>query len=369
MSAALLPLELAYTAGISVRNRLYDLGILSSTLVELPVVSIGNVVVGGAGKTPVSGWIARMLADQGRSPAILTRGYGDDEVALHRRWNPDIPVLVDPDRVRGAMAARERGARLVILDDGFQHRRLRRSLDIVLHPAEDPGRSHLLPRGPHREPLKGLARADHLIITRRIASPADAIEVEERLSDSFPHLPVARIHLKAAGWTDLEGVDTDPPTGPLLAVTAIARPRSFARLAERAADAPVELMSFPDHHTFSRKEEEEIRTRALGRTVVTTEKDAARLAGSAHPFGESARVLRLAVVPETGMEELERALDAATAGATASGGPTVESADPSIEADPDSSRADPASAGRSAPPAPPGELRRGLDASSGGDAS
>ncbi|MDX1567401.1 MAG: tetraacyldisaccharide 4'-kinase [Longimicrobiales bacterium] len=349
VSMALLPLELVYAAGVAARNRLYDFGILSSIPTGLPVVSVGNVVVGGAGKTPVSGWIARMLAEADRAPALLTRGYGEDEVALHRRWNPDIPVVVDADRVRGTETARDRGARTVVLDDGFQHRRIHRSLDIVLHPAEERGPGPLLPRGPYREPLNSLKRAHHLVITRRTASAAEAAEAEEWLSAAFPRVPVTRIHLKAAGWSDLEGEEADPPTGSLLAVTAIARPRSFARLAERTADAPVELMSFPDHHTFSRQEEEEIRKRALGRTVVTTEKDAARLAGTAHPFGESARVLRLEVVPESGMEELEEALMAATAAAAP--GPS--------EADPGP---DPA-------PGSPMEPGGGLDASPGGERS
>lgn len=313
LAGAVLPLELLYGAGVRIRNRLYDAGILPSYTVRLPVVSVGNLLVGGAGKTPVSAWLARILADRGRDPAILTRGYGQDEVDLHRRWNPDVPVVVDPDRVRGARAARDRGRGVVILDDGFQHRRLRRALDIVLHPVEDPGRRHLLPGGPFREPLRSLRRADHLILTRRTAPPAQAEAAEQAISDAHPGLPVSRVHLAPAGWSDLSGEPADPPDGPLLAVTAIARPRSFARLAERVADAPVELMAFPDHHVFTRKESDEIRRRALGRTVVTTEKDAVRVEGTAHPFGESARVLRLRVAVEAGSDALLEAILDATA--------------------------------------------------------
>lgn len=313
LSAALLPPEILYGAGVTVRNRLYDARVLPSRGVDLPVLSVGNVIVGGAGKTPVSAWLARILADRGRKPAILTRGYGRDEVALHKRWNPDVPVVVDPDRVRGAETARARGRGSVILDDGFQHRRLRRDLDIVLHPVEFPGRRNLLPRGPFREPLGSLDRADHLILTRRTASPSEATKVAREISSRFPGLPVAHVHLEPAGWTDLAGEPADPPTGPLLAVTAIARPRSFARLAERTADAPVELMSFPDHHVFSREESDRIRERALGRTVVTTEKDAVRVEGTPHPFGDSARVLRLKVVGEEGSDALVAAVLAATA--------------------------------------------------------
>lgn len=312
LSAAALPLELLYGGGVLIRNRLYDAGILPSRPGELPVVSVGNLIVGGAGKTPVSAWLARILAERGRDPVILTRGYGKDEVALHRRWNPHIPVMVDPDRVRGARTARAEGRGLVILDDGFQHRRLRRDLDIVLHPVEDPGRRHLLPGGPFREPPGSLRRADHLILTRRTSSEAEAQAVEAEISDAHPDLPVAHVHLKPAGWADLSGEPADPPEGPLLAVTAIARPRSFARLAERVADARVELMAFPDHHVFSRRESDEIRRRAVGCTVVTTEKDAVRVEGTAHPFGDSARVLRLGVVGEAGADRLIDALLAAT---------------------------------------------------------
>jgi len=360
ISVGLIPFELLYATGVAIRNHLYDAGILPTIPADLPVISVGNVVVGGAGKTPVAAWLARMLADRKGSPAIVTRGYGEDEVALHRRWNSDVPVVVEPDRVRGARAAREAGAGAVILDDGFQHRRIDRDLDIVVHPAEAPEPERLLPRGPYREPLISLNRADHLIVTRRTATPSEAARVEARLRAAFPDLPVSRIHLNPTGWVDLNGEETEPPSGPLLAVTAIARPRSFARLAERVSGSPVELMSFPDHHSFSPGEAEEIRRRALGMTVVTTEKDAVRLVGTAHPFGESARVLRLEVLCEKGMEELERALLAAAGRAQRSA--------PSSSARPKDVRedgGDGGSGGRPLPREPDGPL----GASSGGEAS
>lgn len=368
VSVGLVPFELLYAGGVAVRNRLYDSGLLPTIPADLPVVSVGNVLVGGAGKTPVSAWLARMLADRDRGPAIVTRGYGEDEVALHRRWNPDVPVVVEPDRVRGAGAARDAGATTVVLDDGFQHRRIGRDLDIVVHAAEAPEPERLLPRGPYREPLTSLGRADHVIITRRTAPPSEAVRLEARLKAAFPELPVCRIHLKPSGWVDLDGEETDPPSGPLLAVTAIARPRSFARLAERVSGSPVELMSFPDHHSFSPKESDEIRQRALGMTVVTTEKDAARLAGTAHPFGESARVLRLEVECEAGMERLERAFDAATESADADESRPGR-ADPE-EGTPDEQPHDGAGGGgESGPGSSPREPGGRLGASSGGEAS
>ncbi|MDQ3697874.1 MAG: tetraacyldisaccharide 4'-kinase, partial [Gemmatimonadota bacterium] len=143
---ALLPAELVYRALVRAHGALYDLGIFRSFAPELPTISIGNLSVGGTGKTPVAAWIAGELAGRGAHPAIVMRGYGDDEPLVHRRLNPNVPVVAAPDRVAGIARAARQGADIAILDDGFQHRRVRRDADIVLLSADAwTPRHHLLP--------------------------------------------------------------------------------------------------------------------------------------------------------------------------------------------------------------------------------
>lgn len=315
LSAALVPAELLYRTGVAMRNAAYDRGWRRAHRAAVPIVSVGNLAVGGTGKTPVAAWIARLLADEDRAPAVVSRGYGRDELRLHRRWNPDVPVFAHTDRRRAAEEAAESGCRSVVLDDGFQHRRLARGFDLVLLAVEEPGTSRLLPRGPWREPLSALRRADHVGLVRRTGESAEADALERRVRRRFPELPVARLRLAPNGWTTPGGAAVSPPTGPLLAVTGIARPRLFARLVRRLTRSEVELLAFPDHHPFGPADLETIRKRAGARPVITTEKDAARLSDPA-AFGERARVLRLRVEIERGGSALRKALLDATRLAT-----------------------------------------------------
>ena len=191
------PCAWAYAYGVAHRNRRYDDPRHVRT-VGVPVVSVGNLTVGGTGKTPVVQWLARELLARDRRPGIAMRGYGAtgdtpaDEVLLHRRTLPDVPVAADPDRAR---AIRERLLTLdppvdvVLLDDGFQHRRLHRDLDLVLVDATRPGlRDHVLPAGYLREPVANLRRADAVIITR--AGDVDPALAEAVLAASG-HPPLA----------------------------------------------------------------------------------------------------------------------------------------------------------------------------------
>lgn len=328
LSAALLPAELVYRLGAGLRNLSYDRGWLRALRPGIPVVSVGNLVVGGAGKTPVSGWIARILADAGRVPAVVSRGYGEDELRLHRRWNEDVPVYAARDRAEAVRLAAEEGRRCAVLDDGFQHRRVGRDLDLVLVPVEEEIGGRLLPRGPFREPSSALRRADRIVLTRRTAEDDRAREMEERIRRTWPDLPVSRLRLVPDGWSTVDGETTRPPTGPVLAVTGIARPAPFVELVEGATGSSVELMTFPDHHQFTAADYREIRRRAGSRTIATTEKDAVRIR-DASALGNHLRVLRLRVEEEgEGAGGLRRSLLRATAASPRAGegrgGPTSE---------------------------------------------
>jgi tetraacyldisaccharide 4'-kinase len=176
-------LAIPYAAATASRNLLYDYGIFRATRAAIPVLSVGNLTVGGTGKTPLVAWICRRLMHMGRKPAIVSRGYGaaagetSDEAAELAILLPGVPHVANRDRVAGVAEAASRGADVVVLDDGFQHRRLDRDLDIVAIDASDPfGCNHLLPRGLLRESVRGLARADAFVLTRAtsIDEPARA---------------------------------------------------------------------------------------------------------------------------------------------------------------------------------------------------
>ena len=304
---ALAPLETAFAAGVAVRNRRYDAGRLPIRSAEAPVVSVGNLAVGGSGKTPVASWLAAWFLRRGVTPGIVTNGYGHDEVLLHRRWNPGTPVAADAHRARAAAAVVARGARVVILDDGFQHRALARDLDLVLVAAEHPVPVRLLPRGPHREPERALTRAGGVIVTRRIASFGAARRRARALEAAHGPRSVL-VSLEPSQWSDLAGAPASAPAGSALVLSGIARPWEFHGLLQREIPGTeLESMIFSDHHRYSAADIAAIARRARGRPVVTTAKDAVKLERLSE-HGVDARVLHLEVVVERGRRWLEGAL-------------------------------------------------------------
>jgi tetraacyldisaccharide 4'-kinase len=172
--AGLRVLEWPYTAAVNLRNRRYDRRVAPIQRVHVPVISVGNITLGGTGKTPTVEWIARWLLGQGVRVVLVSRGYGaqegepNDEALELARKLPNVPHLLNADRAVVAQQAIDRhDAQLVLLDDAFQHRRLARDLDLVLIDATEPfGFGHVFPRGTLREPLAGLARADVIMLSR-----------------------------------------------------------------------------------------------------------------------------------------------------------------------------------------------------------
>lgn len=308
LGAALAPAELGFRAAVRARNAAYRTGLLDTDAPPVPAISVGNITVGGTGKTPVVRWLVRRLLERGWTPGILHGGYAEDEPMLHRSWFPDLPVVADRNRLRGAGTALQQGADVLVLDDGFQHRRFGRDIDMVLVAAESwSPDAHLLPRGPYRESPKALRRADIVIVTRRTVDEAEAARIEAevaRISDG----PTARVHLRAGVWLDA-GFRRQPgaPAGPVLAVAAVGRPDDFFDQAEAAGARVTDAIAFPDHHPYTRAEADALLQEAAGRPIVTTAKDAVKLRRLLK--GTELWVLEQDVVFESGRAGLLRGVD------------------------------------------------------------
>lgn len=307
--ALLLPASFLFAIGVRVYHAAYDAGVLPVRTLDVPVVSVGNITVGGAGKTPVTGWLVDRLLEAGWHPAVLHGGYHDDEPALHRRWHPSIPVVAMRDRAAGAVRALGAGADVLVLDDAFQHRRLARDLDVVLVAAELwSDRPTLLPRGPWREPARALRRADLLCVTRKTATPERAAAVARAVARTAPEVPVAQIHLHAAGWANGTGARRPAPPGGGVGVAGIAGPTAFFDQARRAGAALADVMVFPDHYDYGPDVVGRILGRAGDGPVVTTAKDAVKLLGDVAP--DRLWVLEQGVTVEEGEDLVKHALDA-----------------------------------------------------------
>ena len=308
---ALAPAEAGFRAAAGARNRLYDTGMIGIDRVPVPVVSIGNLAVGGAGKTPVAAWIAARLRAWGRRPAIALRGYGEDEILLHRELNPGVPVFRGARRIDAARAAVAGGCDAIVLDDAFQHRALARDLDAVLVPVESwDARPRLLPRGPWRESPRALTRAGLVVLTRKTADAEAARRVEDEVRAMHPNLPIAIAALVPAGISPLHGGEGRGMGGldgrDVLAVAALATPRPFLAQLEEAG-ARVEPALYPDHHDFTAGEAAALSRRAEGRTMVMTRKDAVKLRPLL-PVDADAVVLEQRVEIGRGADALDAAL-------------------------------------------------------------
>lgn len=282
--AALAPLEGLYRSAVAVRGSLFTRGVLPVTRPPIDVISVGNLTVGGTGKTPVSAWLATRLVNLGRRPAIVLRGYGDDEPIVHSRLNPGVDVIVEGNRAKGIARAAAGGADVAVLDDAFQHRAVDRDLDIVLVSADDwTARQHMLPAGPYRESPKAIRRASLVIVTAKAASAERAEQARRWVLSTSPHTPLVSLRLVQSGLVRVVPPGEELPVASLsgrrvLAISAIGNPGAFFRQLE-ASGASVVPLRFPDHHAFTGRDVR--RAAALARgidTVVCTLKDAVKLA-------------------------------------------------------------------------------------------
>jgi tetraacyldisaccharide 4'-kinase len=313
LSRALWPAEMLFRAGVSIRQTGYTRGWLAVERARIPVVSVGNLTVGGEGKTPLAAWIARELEIAGARPAIVMRGYGADEVLVHRELNPDIPVFTARRRVRGVERAADEGRNVAVLDDGFQHRRLHRDLDLVVLAAERYTRPpRLLPRGPWRENFSALHRADAVIVTRKCAGTEAAERLRDRVREMAPDSLLASCSLRISGIVepgapeparrDVQWLERRQ----VLAVASVGDPEAFADQL-RALGATVELMAYPDHHAFTPSDVAAIARRSDGRPLVVTLKDAVKLRRLV-PNGTRLATMEQEVCFEQGEEELREML-------------------------------------------------------------
>ena len=307
--ALLTPLSYLYAATVKLRSWLYDYGLFKSKRLPCRVISVGNIVSGGTGKTPAVIWIAKALREAGCRPAILLRGYhrqektpathvvsdgreilasvetSGDEAIMIARELPSVPVLIGKDRYEaGSHALRELKPDILILDDGFQHRKLERDLDIVTVDATQPfGTKKMLPGGTLREPVSAFRRADLIMLTRvDVVESADRIRKDiVALAGDTPivesrHEPTRLYRLGEGGEIDfgvLKGKS-------LLAVCGIGNPRAFAETLRRYKAESVKLLPFPDHYHYSRADVAKIQTeakRAGADYIITTRKDELRL--------------------------------------------------------------------------------------------
>ena len=280
--AAVTPLSWLYGGVIAIRNALYDRGALRVHPASIPVISVGNVTVGGTGKTPFSAYLVGELTTAGHHPAVVMRGYGDDELHLHARMNPGVAVVTGADRVAGIRTAAATGADVVVLDDGFQHRRASRDLDIALVGAESwRGDLRLLPAGPLREPLRSLDRANIIVVTQKSATNEQTSAVTQAVRAAHARAAIAVAALKPAAVVRASGGETialDKLRGEqVLAVAGIGDPASFFSQL-RDLGAGVTELRFRDHHNYTSADAGRIAAESLGhKYVVTTEKDAVKL--------------------------------------------------------------------------------------------
>lgn len=280
-----------YSLGVWGRNKLFDWGWKKGHRASVPVVSVGNLTLGGTGKTPCVEYIAGFYRQHDYQLAILSRGYGaeagrNDEAMLLEENLPDVPHLQDRDRVAIANTAiEELESEILVLDDGFQHRRLARDLDIVLIDASNPwGYGHLFPRGVLREPLGNLRRAGVVMITRADRVSAEALqEIRKRVLRFAPgpvvvtrHAPIELLHgeNEQAPLDELRGK-------PVAAFAGIGNPGAFRRTLEELGANVIAFRVFPDHHGYTRHDVDDLRRWAdqqpADAVIATTQKDLVKL--------------------------------------------------------------------------------------------
>jgi tetraacyldisaccharide 4'-kinase len=277
----LAPFSALFAVIVWMRNALYDLRVLPVRAPRLPALSVGNLTVGGTGKTPVSSWLATRLESRGARPAIVLRGYGDDEPLVHARLTPSIPIIVNANRLEAIERAAVASADVAVLDDAFQHRRVARTADVVLVSADVPNDpERMLPTGPFREPSTSLRRASLVIVTRKAAPLERARALVTHVNLVAPGVSTAIVHL-ALQAVHFEG---SPPAAltsisgrRVLAIAGVGNGAAFGEQLSQAG-AIVRSRVYPDHHPFTAADTQSLaRDLAADEIALCTLKDAVKL--------------------------------------------------------------------------------------------
>lgn len=285
-----IPLSWLYALGVAIRHLLYDQHVLPSFAVDIPTICVGNLAVGGTGKTPLTEYLLRLLLANGLRPAVLSRGYkrrtrgflladtsstvdtiGDEAMQLHRKF-PEVPIAVCEHRVRGVKQLMRQIAQLdvVVLDDAMQHRTLRCGFTVLLTPYDhlyiD---DHMLPWGTLRDLPHRALSADAVVVTK---CPETIRPIDMRVVDNRLHLPTyQQLHFAGLRYAPMEQEGTP------LVLCGIAHPEYMLEYVQQRYPQ-AELMAFPDHHCYSPKDIEVVMRRAEAFDfVLTTEKDIQRL--------------------------------------------------------------------------------------------
>lgn len=305
-SFVLPPLSILYGAVTRTRLSLYRRGTFHTTKLDRPVISIGNITTGGTGKTPLVEWVAKTIALHGKKVCILTRGYGrkdphlqvivsdgygvlaspaeagDEPYLLATKLAGKAAVISSADRIAaGQEAIKDFGTECFVLDDGFQHLRLARDLNVVTIDATNPwGGGSLLPHGRLREKPEGLSRADCIVITR-----CDQVDSVDALREEILRLagerPIFQSQMRPVRVSSLTNPsETLSPPARVAAFCAVGNPSSFFENLRRLGFELALQKSFPDHHAYSHEEIDSLiqAAKAIGATtLITTAKDAVKL--------------------------------------------------------------------------------------------
>ncbi len=338
VTAGLSLLSVGYRVALGIRETAYGCRLLRTGRLPCPVVSIGNITLGGSGKTPMVELAVLGLRQLGAQPAVVTRGYGrktrgvhvvsdrdriqlgaraaGDEPVLLAEHLPGTPVVVGENRFEAGQVAIERcGATVLVLDDGFQHRSIGKDLEIVVVNGRAPwGQGHLFPRGMLREPLAGLGRADLIVIT----NPPTGGEVDAATATIRRHNKHAPVLVAGFEMIDAQEMTSGRRVSPgelagrkLLAFAGLGSPRSFVDTLEGAGIALTDMIEFPDHHWFTPSELPELSRQARqsgAEGLITTEKDWMRLRDQPPP-SVPLWVLMVRLRLDSGQEAWLRALE------------------------------------------------------------
>ena len=317
-----------YAAVVSLRNFFYDIGWAKSHSADAVVISIGNITTGGTGKTPLVIWLCDILSKRSIPSAILTRGYKveqgkfTDEPAILAKSCPNSNVIVNSDRVHGAKKAVDNfGAKVLVMDDGFQHRKLKRNIDIVAVDATCPfGHGRILPAGLLREPLKGLKRADAVVITRYDqVTPEYLDEIENKIRTITPDIPIAKAAHVSRYAKAMKGqafTIEELKSKTIFAFCGIGNPKAFLSHLKAMDLNIVGSKIFNDHHAYTKQDMADVYEEARyhqADLILATQKDWVKTALLIEKNDDINFVyLGLELEFISGVDEIEALIDEAT---------------------------------------------------------